>query len=234
MTCRRVMERHASIRRFSPDPIPEEHVREILWAASRAPTAWGLQPFSVAVVRDAARRRAIAEAVGGQRWVEEAPLFLAFLVDYAKLLEAARGLGLEAGEVTLGHLAAALIDVGIASSWALLRAEELGYGAVYIALYSACRRVAEILGAGPLQLPVVGLAVGKPAESPGPRPRQPLEALAADETPPEPRRAAEAILTSPYRAKLEAAAPYTLTPRSYYARVAEELEACARGRGFRL
>ena len=231
MTCRDVMASHVSVRRFQRTPIPEEHVEEILWAARRAPTAWGLQPFTVIVVRDEGLRARIAEAVGGQEHVREAPIFLLFAIDYAKLVEAAELLGLRAGRITLGHIAAALVDVGIASSWAMLRAEELGYGAVYIAAYYACRRLAEILSLPKLVIPAVGLSIGVPAERPSVRPRQPREAMVAEPGGYDPRRAAEAIASSGYREKFALAARYTLTPRGYYEKLAEEIIECMRMQG---
>ncbi len=234
-SCRDIIERHVSIRRFKSDPVPEEHVEEIIWAARRAPSAWGLQPVSVVVVRDLVKRKAIAEAVGGQRHVEEAPLFLAFVADYAKLLEASRSMGVEPVEPSLGHLAIALVDVGIASAWAALRAEELGYGTVYIALYSACSRVSEILGLPRYALPVVGLAVGKPAEHPAPQPRQPPRVFAYVETYGDVREAAEVITRDQaYASKIRRVLRLTLAPSAYYEEVGRELARCAAQQGFRL
>lgn len=232
MTCRDVMASHVSIRSFSAEPIPEEHVKEILWAAQRAPTAWGLQPFTIIMVEENDLRAKIAEAVGRQKHVEEAPLFLLFTIDYAKLVKAAELLGLKAGPVTLGHIAAALIDIGIASSWAALRAEELGYGVVYIAVYSACRRVAEILSLPKLMLPAVGLSIGRPAESPPLRPRQPLEAISVKPGSYDAEKAARMVVSGEYRDKFLLAARYTLTPGGYYERLAGELLKCARQQGF--
>ncbi|AEM39833.1 nitroreductase [Pyrolobus fumarii 1A] len=233
-SCRDVIARHVSIRRFKPDPIPEDDLREILWAAQRAPSAWGLQPFSVVVVRDEGTRARLAEAVGGQRYVAEAPVFLAFVADYGKLLEAMRMAGLEPGEVTLGHLVISLVDIGIASAWATIRAEELGYGTVYIALYSSCRRVAEVLSLPPRTLPVVGLAIGKPAEQPATRPRQPLEALAWMDTAPDAKRAAELIIGSEFNQKFSRAARLTLAPGAYYEKVGAEIMECAKRLGWRI
>lgn len=232
MTCRDVMASHVSVRRFRGDPVPDEHVEEILWAARRAPTAWGLQPFTVFVIRDERVRGEIAEAVGGQEHVREAPLFLLFAIDYAKLAEAARLAGLRVGRITIGHLAAALIDVGIASSWAMLRAEELGYGAVYIAVYAACRKVARLLSLPKLLLPAVGLAIGRPAENPRPRPRQPLESLAVEPGGYDAGAAARRMLEGEYRAKFVTAARYTLTPGGYYEKFAKELVECVKMQGF--
>ena len=44
-----------SVRRYKPDPVPEEHIRLILDAARRAPTSGNQQPWKFLVVRDRAR-----------------------------------------------------------------------------------------------------------------------------------------------------------------------------------
>ena len=41
-----------AIRRFRPDPIPEEDLATIFWAASRAPSGSNRQPFRFVVLRD--------------------------------------------------------------------------------------------------------------------------------------------------------------------------------------
>jgi nitroreductase len=44
-----------AIRRFRPDPIPDEHLAAILFAASRAPSGSNRQPFRFLVLRDGPR-----------------------------------------------------------------------------------------------------------------------------------------------------------------------------------
>jgi len=50
-----------ALRRFKPDPVPDEIVTRILDAAIRAPSASNTQNWAFVVVKDAARRRRIAE-----------------------------------------------------------------------------------------------------------------------------------------------------------------------------
>ncbi len=171
------MSRHVSIREFVDEEIPREHVEKILEAARRAPSAWGLQPYTVIVVEDRALKKEIAEAVGGQEHVAKAPLLLVFAIDYAKLVELSGKIGIDVSEPGLGHFVIGLVDVGIASAWASIAAEELGYGVTFIALYSNPCRIAEILNTPKYTLPVVALTIGKPAVKPKLQPRQPVKAL---------------------------------------------------------
>ncbi|APD09770.1 MULTISPECIES: nitroreductase family protein [Thermus] len=73
--------RRRSIRRYRPDPVPEELLRDILQAALRAPSAWNLQPWRLLGVRDAATKKALREAAFGQAQVEEAPVVLVLYAD---------------------------------------------------------------------------------------------------------------------------------------------------------
>jgi nitroreductase len=50
-----------SIRRFTDRPVPEEAVARVLEAATRAPSPTNAQPWKFVVVREAERRRAVAD-----------------------------------------------------------------------------------------------------------------------------------------------------------------------------
>ena len=43
---------HRSVRKFKPDPIPEETIETILRAGTRAATAGGIQPYALIVIDD--------------------------------------------------------------------------------------------------------------------------------------------------------------------------------------
>lgn len=50
-----VFAKRQTVRRYKPDPVPDEHVRQILDAARRAPTCMNQQPWMFLVVRDRAK-----------------------------------------------------------------------------------------------------------------------------------------------------------------------------------
>ena len=47
-----------AIRRFTPEPVSDDHLARILFAASRAPSGSNRQPFRFVVLRDGPRARA--------------------------------------------------------------------------------------------------------------------------------------------------------------------------------
>lgn len=57
-----VIARRVSCRAFNSDPVPDDHVRQIIEAARLAPSACNMQPWRFAVVRDPElRRRVVAD-----------------------------------------------------------------------------------------------------------------------------------------------------------------------------
>ncbi len=59
-----------SIRRYRPEPVPDELLRRLLTAAIWAPSAHNRQPWRFAVVTTKARKAALAEAMA-ERWQED-------------------------------------------------------------------------------------------------------------------------------------------------------------------
>jgi nitroreductase len=139
-----------SVRRYRPDPIPEEHLRLILEAARRAPTGANRQNWRMVVVRDPDVRRRTAEACNGQTWVADAPVVLCLVT--------LPGESKVNGTIVLDH--------------AVLAATSLGYGTCWIGAYDL-DRVRAALGI-PADHGIVCLTpVGLPAEQPDARPRKP-------------------------------------------------------------
>jgi F420 biosynthesis protein FbiB-like protein len=52
-----------SIRKFRPDPVPEDSIRRLLEAANAAPSAHNTRPWRFVVLRDAEARRLLAEGM---------------------------------------------------------------------------------------------------------------------------------------------------------------------------
>ncbi len=176
--CIDVIVQHRSIRKYKREKIKEEDLKIILEAIRRAPSGWGLGWVNVIVVQDEVLKSRIADLVGGQKHVEEAPLLLVFIVDYARLEKVLEKTGTVSAKPNLGFLLAGLVDVGIASAFATIAAESLGYGVCYIAIYSAMCEIAKLLNLPKGSIPIVGLTVGIPSEEPGLRPRPSLDVIA--------------------------------------------------------
>jgi len=150
-----------SIRRYRPDPVPDEMVEQLLEAGRWAPSASNRQPWAFIVVRDETIRRQVAQHAAYYfiRWahVSEAPLLIVLCGDgrnrvYRQFLHE---------------------DVGLAGGQMMLQAKALGLGTCWIGALDR-KAIAGILKV-PDHMEIVGLlTVGFPAEDPPPPPRKPL------------------------------------------------------------
>jgi nitroreductase len=150
-----------SIRRYRPDPVPDEMVEELLEAGRWAPSASNRQPWHFIVVRDPAILQEVAQhaAYFFIRWahVAEAPLLIVLCGEarnrvYRQFLHE---------------------DVGLAGSQIMLQAKALGLGTCWIGGLErkAIRGILKV----PDHVEIVGLlTVGFPAEDPNPPARKPL------------------------------------------------------------
>jgi nitroreductase len=155
---------HRSVREYSHAPIEEETLALLVAAAQSAASSSNLQLWSVVAVRDAERRRALSDLAGGQRHVRECPLFLAWIADLDRPRRLAESRGIQSeGLAFLEMFVMALVDATLAAQNAVVAAESLGLGTVYIgSLRNHPDRVAELLRLPPMSFAVFGLCVGWP------------------------------------------------------------------------
>jgi len=116
------------------------------------------------VVEDQARKARLAEFAGGQKHIVEAPLFLVWLADLSRAERLAkRSEHADEGLQFLETFLVAVIDAALAAQNAVVAAESLGLGSVYIgAIRNKPRAVAEELGLPPNVAAAFGLCIGYP------------------------------------------------------------------------
>ncbi|CAG7606405.1 nitroreductase family protein [Leucobacter soli] len=172
---------HRSVRRFLDVPVTDAQLGRIVSAAQRASTSSNLQAWTVVAIHDADRKRRISQAIGDHHYVEHAPVLLVWLADFARNAELIRSRGAE--PATLGLIENTVlgsVDVGIAAQNALLAAESLGLGGLFIGgIRNDPAAVSAELELPQNVFPVVGMALGvpDPAEGTGLKPRLPLSAV---------------------------------------------------------
>jgi nitroreductase len=149
-----------SIRKYEKKVVPDEDLRTVLEAGRQAPSAANRQPCHIIVVRDQHEKERLAEACSGQTWMAEAGAIIV-------------GVGKPAVNDKWYR-----VDVAVAMQNMILAATSLGYGTCWIGAFDQ-ERVKEVLGV-PQDMIVVALTpVGTPADSPEPRPRQPISEFAS-------------------------------------------------------
>ncbi len=169
---------HGSVRAYKTDPLPASMVETIVAAAQRASSSSNLQAYSVIAVTDAARRARLAELCGKQMFIAQAPLFLAWCADLARLDRVCALRGYSQSTEYVENFLIGAIDVGITAQNAALAAESLGLGICYVgSIRNNPREVIQLLGLPRLVFPVVGMTIGVPEKPPTLRPRLPLQAV---------------------------------------------------------
>lgn len=158
--------RHRSVRAFSPRPLPDGLLTTLVAAAQSASSSSNLQSWSVLAIEDPAHKDKLAGWAKNQDFVRQAPLFLIWLADFARAHLLARRQVVEIdGADYVESVVLAAVDTALAAQNAVLAAESLGLGAVYVgAIRSHIRPIATDLKLPPYVFPVFGLAIGYPAD----------------------------------------------------------------------
>jgi len=178
-----IIKDHRSIRNFLDKEVPDFELDEILRAAQAMPNSINAQQSSVIVIKDKETKAKIAQLAGGQKWVEEAPVFLLFVLDFYKTSLAAEKNGLtqiinESVEGTM----AGTFDAGLSMGAAIIAAESLGLGIVPIGgVRKNPAEIIELLNLPPYTYPAVGLAIGYPKDKSHKKPRLPISTFRHNE-----------------------------------------------------
>lgn len=175
--------KHRSIRRFKSTPIPEEELRELLEAASRASTCGNMQLYSLVVTRDKAMREKLLPCHFGQQMVVEAPCVVTICADVHRFSMWCRQRDAEPAYDNFAWFLTAATDALLAAQNLALAAEERGLGICYLGttLYTA-GDIVRVLNLPKGVLPVTTLVLGYPDEKPELTDRLPLDAVVHFET----------------------------------------------------
>ncbi len=168
---------HRSVRGFLPRALPEGTLELLVAAAQSASTSSNLQFWSVVAVQDAARKSRLAELAGQQQFIRDAPLLLVWLADMSRIgrIAAERQAQVD-GTHYLEEFIVGVVDAALAAQSALIAAESLGLGGVYIgAMRNLPEAVAAELALPPHAFAVFGMSIGypDPAKETGIKPRLP-------------------------------------------------------------
>ena len=159
---------HRSIRKFKPDPIPEETLETILHAGTRAATAGGIQPYAFIVIDDAELLKQISYIPG--------PLAIVAVVDQYRVKRYYEANDAPFYNDQAINLMISFWDTTIALHNVVIAAESLGLGAVYIGMILSMN-LQEILGVPEYVVPAGLITLGYPDEAPELRPRLPMKAI---------------------------------------------------------
>jgi nitroreductase len=190
-----------SIRKFKPDPVPDECITELLECARLAPSGCNAQPWRFKVIRDPGERILLAHAAHNQMFIAEAPVVIVCCADVRGYLDGSVSGIQDLGKIgavednvvkvlvkNIGEMRTTSVEqlgariaanVAIAVEHMALRALDFGLGTCWIRFLDV-ERIQKMFGWDENLFVVALLPVGYPAEAPAPRKRLPMEALLID------------------------------------------------------
>ena len=198
LTTKEAIEQRRSIRKFKPEPVPDELLAELLDAARLAPSGCNAQPWRFRIVKDSETKGKLAAAAFDQPFIAAAPVVLVCCADIRSYLE-----GMVSSTEDLGKIGAVedrvvkiilqasdrmrempleqvgprvALNVAIAVEHIALRALDFGLGSCWIRLIDE-QAIKSIFGWDDNLHVVALLPLGYPDEAPAPRKRRALEEI---------------------------------------------------------
>lgn len=182
-----------SIRKYKPDAVPSELIKELLEAARLAPSGCNAQPWRYVVIKDKNTINEMVEQhIYHQNFVRHVPLLIVGCGDATAYETNTDGIKaqMDNGTQPKGtdermrdvfrgqELTRAERDLAVSMTYMHLQAAAIGLGTCPVGRGSFDReRLHSFLGLPPDIEPLLSLAVGYAAESPAPRPRKPLSEI---------------------------------------------------------
>jgi len=166
---------HQSIRKFTAQAVPQALLEKCIAAGQAASSSSFVQVTSVIQVNNPNTRASLAQAAGGQAYVESAAVFLVFCADLHRNHNICE---LEQQAMPTGFVEQTLIgtvDTALFAQNVMLAAQSEGLGGVFIGgLRNQPATVTKLLNLPEQVYPVFGMCLGYPDQNPGPKPRLPI------------------------------------------------------------
>jgi nitroreductase len=183
LTVWEVIKIRRSIRKFTPDDVPDEMIKPILEAARLAPSAINLQPWSFSVVRDKVVRKELRRICWNQPSIEEAPVVIVCFADLEKYYQVRnyasryeKYLGSSDTSLISEKITFAVSNTYIAVEHLVLMATALGLSTCWVGGFDDASEFNRLFSLADNMIPVVVIPVGYSAEDiPPQRPRREME-----------------------------------------------------------
>jgi nitroreductase len=201
LTTKEAIEQRRSIRKFKPDPVPDEYITALLDAARLSPSGCNAQPWRFKIVQEKEIKVKLAEAAHRQSFIAKAPVVIVCCADIKGYLEGAISSIQDLGKV--GSVENSIVsfilertegmkkmkteeiapriafNIAIAVEHMVLRALDFGLGTCWVRLINE-QMIREMFGWDENIHIVALLPVGFPDESPQPRKRMRLQDIIID------------------------------------------------------
>jgi nitroreductase len=163
-----LMMKRRSVRAFKEQEIPESVIEQLIDVANYAPSGGNIQPISIILVRSVSGRRRLAEIVGDQPWVKNAPLSMVFCLDFHRIKKWAELCQTDfRGERAVNHFLIGYADLMAAAQNVVILCESLSLGSVYIgSILDEIDAARDFFEMPDYVLPLMVLSIGYPKSIP--------------------------------------------------------------------
>lgn len=152
-----------TFRTFSNKEVNDRLIKELLEAASHAPTTGNMQLYSVIITKDTAKKELLASAHFSQPAFMNAPVILTFCADFNRFVKWCEANDADPGYDNVQSFIAAALDTTILAQQFVTLAEMNGLGTCYLgtATYNP-DIISKVLNLPSLVVPVASIALGYP------------------------------------------------------------------------
>jgi nitroreductase/FMN reductase [NAD(P)H] len=157
---------HRTHRRFKPDPVPDDLLRTLLACALSTPSKSDLQQVAIVLVKDPAKRRAIAALIPSMPWIGTAPEFMVFCGDGRRIRRICAMRGKPFANDHLEGFMNCAADAAMTLQSFIVAADAAGLGCCPISVVrNHDEAVSEQLALPEAVFPFAGLCLGWPAQA---------------------------------------------------------------------
>ena len=176
------MAAHRVQRRYLARDVAPGLLRLLCACALSAPSKSDLQQCDILIIREKAKRNAIADLLPEMPWLRDAPVLLVFLANGRRLPQVSQLRGKPFPNDHLDLFFNATVDAAIVLATFLQAAEAVGLGCCPIsAIRDHARVISELLALPEKVVPIAGMCIGWPAEAGGITPRLALDVTLHEE-----------------------------------------------------
>ncbi len=169
-----LLKSHRSIRKYKPEPIPDDLLENILISARQAPTSSNIQAYSIIVVKDKEKKAKLAHLCGDQSYVASCPVFLAICPDLHRLQQVCELRGYKSNDRFIEMFIVAVVDAALVAQNILVASEASGLGVCMIGgIRNNPGQVCDLLKLPERVFPLMGICLGYPDHDPMVKPRLP-------------------------------------------------------------
>lgn len=154
---------HRSHRRYRDAPVSDADLEVLFSAAFSAPAKSDLQQSTVVVVRDPAKRAAIADLIPSMEWLRTCPVFMVFCADSRRIRKICALRGKTFGNDHLDAVLNGAVDTGLVMSFFIQAAQAMGLGCCPISVVrNHIEAISELLDLPEFVFPIAGMSLGWP------------------------------------------------------------------------